>query len=249
MNIFLKPVVLLYEYIMNGLCCIILCILHHEWIVTVVVTFVQIRHPAGRRRSGSRRHRTSRRRPERRRVSTRLNIIFLKPVVLLYEYIMNGLCCIILCILHHEWIVTVVVTFVQIRHPAGRRRSGSRRHRTSRRRPERRRVSTRLNIIFLKPVVLLYEYIMNGLCCIILCILHHEWIVTVVVTFVQIRHPAGRRRSGSRRRRTSRRRPERRRVSTRLNIIFLKPVVLLYEYINYEWFVIVMITTTLFGRL
>ena len=72
-------------------CCIILCILHHEWIVTVVVTFVQIRHPAGRRRNGSRRRWSSRRRNERRRVSTRLNIIFLKPVVLLYEYIMDSL--------------------------------------------------------------------------------------------------------------------------------------------------------------
>ena len=63
----------------------------HKWIVTVVVTFVQIGQPAERRQDWSRR-RSRRRRTDRRRVSTRLNIIFLKPVVLLYEYIiMNGL--------------------------------------------------------------------------------------------------------------------------------------------------------------
>ena len=67
-------------------CCITLSILHHEWFVTMLVTFVQIGHPAGRRRRRSSR----RRRTERCWVSTRLNIIFMKLVVLLYEYIMNG---------------------------------------------------------------------------------------------------------------------------------------------------------------
>ena len=161
--------------------CIILCILHHEWIVTVVVTFVQICHPAGRRQDGSRR-RSRRRRTERRRVSTRLNIIFWSqlccsmnilwmfcdrddnnytvwstwiplwpkvPSKYSPSFHSSSSCCIILCIIHHEWIVTVVVTFIQIdRHERPAWNGRLTWSRTD------RRVSTRLNNIFLKLVVL-----------------------------------------------------------------------------------------------